>query len=245
MHIIHICVTRNSKDRGSWNGRSSCVHKCQACHTTWSISRWSSVPQEVNQGPKGKAQDDLVREISCPEDKVQWLLLVSWVPGAREAHHRVLPRSQRGSQEDSNQLDHHGGVLLGTKNATDGQRKWYIKWYHFVFTSVCTPPQLSNTDMVILDSGCTLNFLKHYTSFTNVQFAQTTLTVNMANGNNIKSSHISELILMTLPAQGRKAQILPGLAHNSFYRLVNYATRDVKSLVAGQKLSCLNTRRIY
>jgi hypothetical protein len=91
------------------------------------------------------------------------------------------------------------------------------KLNQFVFTPVCTPPQLENSDMVILDSGCTSNLLTLNEPCTIVQSSvHTILAVNMPNSNKIQPSHISELTLMALPVQARKVHIFPGLAHTSF-----------------------------
>jgi hypothetical protein len=70
-------------------------------------------------------------------------------------------------------------------------------------------------DTVILDSGCTSNFLSSTASCTSKQAAHIPLSVNMHNGTSIQLSHTCDLLLMYLPPQARKVHVLPGLVHNS------------------------------
>jgi hypothetical protein len=70
-------------------------------------------------------------------------------------------------------------------------------------------------DTVILDSGCTRNFLSSTAPCTGNQAAYIPLSVNMPNGTSIQLSHTFDLLLTDLPPHSRKAHVLPGLVHNS------------------------------
>jgi hypothetical protein len=74
---------------------------------------------------------------------------------------------------------------------------------------------VTTNDTAILDSGCTSIFLSATAPCSNKQEAHVPLSVNMPNGTTIQSSHTCDLLLADLPPQARKAQILPGLVHNS------------------------------
>jgi hypothetical protein len=88
---------------------------------------------------------------------------------------------------------------------------------HFTLSLDFTPSstKVTTNDTAILDSGCTSNFLSATAPCTNKQEAHISLNVNMHNGNTIQSSHTCDLLLTALPPQARKANILPGLVHNS------------------------------
>jgi hypothetical protein len=70
-------------------------------------------------------------------------------------------------------------------------------------------------DTAILDSGYTSNFLSATSPCMNKRAVHVHLHVNMPNGTTIQSSHTSELLLIALPPEARRAHILPGLLHNS------------------------------
>jgi hypothetical protein len=74
---------------------------------------------------------------------------------------------------------------------------------------------VTTNDTVILDSGCTSNFLSATAPCSNKQEAHVPLSGSMPNGTTIQSSHTCDLLLADLPPQARKAHILPGLVLNS------------------------------
>jgi hypothetical protein len=81
----------------------------------------------------------------------------------------------------------------------------------------CTPP-LSNIitdETAILNFWCTSIFLSATAPCSDNQAAHVPLNINMPNGTTIQSSHTCSLLLMDLPPQARRADILPVLVHNS------------------------------
>jgi hypothetical protein len=74
---------------------------------------------------------------------------------------------------------------------------------------------VTTNDTAILDSGCTSNFLSATAPSNNKQEAHVPISVNKPNGTTIQSSHTCDLLLTDFPPQARKANILPGLVHNS------------------------------
>ena len=72
----------------------------------------------------------------------------------------------------------------------------------------------------ILDSGASSHFLFSTAPISNKIVADRPLGVKFPNGDTLRSSHVAELDLPLLPAAGRQAHIVPGLASHSLVSVV-------------------------
>jgi hypothetical protein len=70
-------------------------------------------------------------------------------------------------------------------------------------------------DTAILDSVYKSNLLSATAPCTSKQAAHIPISVNMPNGQSIRSSHTCDLLLTELPPQARKAHVLTYLVHTS------------------------------
>jgi hypothetical protein len=128
-----------------------------------------------------------------------------------------------GHKKDATKNNPMGVVKWGNECCAGADKVIDLKPDQFSLTLDCTPSTslASMNDTATLDSGCTINLLSAATPCINKRAAHVPLHVNMPNGTSIQSSHTSELLLGVFPPQARKANIFPGLVHNSLISVGN------------------------
>ena len=70
-------------------------------------------------------------------------------------------------------------------------------------------------DMVVTYSGATGNFILPGTNVSNMNISKKTLTINLPDGNQLKSTHRCEIIVPRLPKEARQAHVVPGMEQTS------------------------------
>ena len=70
-------------------------------------------------------------------------------------------------------------------------------------------------DMAVADSGVTGHFVLPSNKVSYMKISKKSLTINLPNGTQLKSTHTCEIGAPRLPKESRRAHIVPGMVHTS------------------------------
>ena len=80
-------------------------------------------------------------------------------------------------------------------------------------------------DVAVADSGATGNFVLPGTKVTDMKISKKTLTINLPDGTQLKSTHTCEIDVPRLPKESIRAHIVTGITHTSIIpiKVLTYA----------------------
>ena len=74
-------------------------------------------------------------------------------------------------------------------------------------------------DMAVAYSGATGHFVLPGTKVSDMKISKKSLTINLPDGTQLKSTHTCEIALPWIPKEARRSHIVPGMAHTSLISL--------------------------